>query len=353
MKVRYEFASGVFLICAMLIFGLSIWTLGREKEVFAKQEKFYTNFQDVKGLAEGAPVRLGGITVGRVSSIGFGKDYQDSLVYVELLVNEDYLERVKVDSTVSIETQGLLGDRFLTISLGTEKKQALPGAALKGVETGDIAQILAKAGKVVDNTVEISESVNKFSKKINAETLDDLTRAAKGIAEVMQELKSGQGFLHRLIYSPQDGEKIMGELERSMRDIRSITREIRSGDGLLHAFIFGDDGKSTIEALRSAAANIANSAGYISELAKEVKDGSGMAHHLLYSKSPEGLNDVVIKLNQTAENLRAASEALANGSGTLGALLVDSNLYDNLVEVTDGAKRSFILREAIRSSLNR
>jgi hypothetical protein len=49
--------------------------------------------------------------------------------------------------------------------------------------------------------------------------------------------------------------------------------------------------------------------------------------------------------------LRTTSDALASGTGTLGALILDPQLYDNLVEVTDGAKRSFILRQAIRSSL--
>jgi len=51
------------------------------------------------------------------------------------------------------------------------------------------------------------------------------------------------------------------------------------------------------------------------------------------------------------QNLKQASAALAKGSGTLGALLMDSRLYDNLIEVTDDAKRSLILRQAIRSSL--
>ena len=45
-------------------------------------------------------------------------------------------------------------------------------------------------------------------------------------------------------------------------------------------------------------------------------------------------------------------EALSRGTGTLGALLVDPKLYDNLTEITDGAKRSFLLRQAVRSSLN-
>ena len=60
---------------------------------------------------------------------------------------------------------------------------------------------------------------------------------------------------------------------------------------------------------------------------------------------------LVQNLHEVTADLKSASRALAHGEGTLGALLVDSQLYDNLIEVTDGAKRSFLLREAIRSTL--
>jgi hypothetical protein len=63
------------------------------------------------------------------------------------------------------------------------------------------------------------------------------------------------------------------------------------------------------------------------------------------------IEEVLVSLAKTAQNLRTTSDALATGTGTLGALILDPQLYDNLVEVTDGAKRSFILRQAIRSSL--
>src|SRR5690606_40323182 len=66
----------------------------------------------------------------------------------------------------------------------------------------------------------------------------------------------------------------------------------------------------------------------------------------IYDKAPENIDDIVAKLNRTASNLEKASKALSEGEGTLGALLVDAQLYNNAVEITDGAKRSFLLKEA-------
>jgi len=65
------------------------------------------------------------------------------------------------------------------------------------------------------------------------------------------------------------------------------------------------------------------------------------------------INEAVANFNAASAALKRASEALANGNGTIGALLVDPSLYDNLVQITDGAKKSTILRYAIKSSLNK
>ena len=350
---KYEVAAGIFLLAAMALFALSVWVLGREREIFSEQREYYTMFKDVKGLAVGAPVRLGGISIGRVAEIGFAANLQDQSIHVKMLINEKYLERLRADSKVSLETQGLLGDRFLSINPGQTPKQLLPGAIMQSVEASDIADILEKAGKIAENTVRISESADEFFRKFKEETLTGLTEASQHIAALTKEIEQGGGLLHRLIYSKKDGDDIMKMLTDTSADLRRIMREINEGDGLLHALIHGEGGAKTMEGLSQASQSLGAAAAHISEMAQEVKSGQGLAHDLIYGRSPEGLSAAVEKLNQTAENLRLASEALSKGSGTLGALLVDPQLYDNLVEVTDEAKRSMILREAIRSSLGK
>lgn len=350
---KYELAAGIFLLAAMALFALSVWVLGREREIFAEQREYFTMFRDVKGLAVGAPVRLGGITIGRVAEIGFSSNLQDPSIHVKLLINEQYLERLHVDSKVSLETQGLLGDRFLSISTGQTPKQLLPGATIQSIEASDMADILEKAGRIAENTVKISESADEFFRKFKDDTLVSLTEASQHIAALTKEIEQGSGLLHRLIYSKKDGDDIMKMLTDTSADLRGIMRGINEGDGLLNALIHGEEGGKTLRSLSQTAENLGTAAAHISEMAQEIKSGQGIAHDLIYGGSPEGLAAIIEKLNQTVENLRLASEALSKGSGTLGALLVDPQLYDNLVEVTDEAKRSLILREAIRASLGK
>ena len=353
MRARSEFTAGIFLICAMLLFGLSIWVLGREREIFARLEPYQLIFKDVKGLAVGAPVRLGGITVGRVAEIGFAKELTDTNVHVKLLINDQFLERIHIDSTANIETQGLLGDRFVNLSAGMAPSQLLPGATIRTVESDDLGALLSKASRVVDNTVEIADNVNAIFKELKTDTIKSFTEASKNVAAITHEVRDGKGLVHDLIYSDERGKSIMRDLEEASHDLKSIVRRVRSGEGLLHAMVFDREGGEMLRTLSKASASLGSASERIGEIAREITEGKGMLHTMVYADSPEGLQTFIQKLNQTADNLHKASAALADGSGTIGALLVDPQLYDNLVEITDEAKRSFILREAIKGSLQK
>jgi len=293
MRIRYELSAGIFLLVSLALFCVSVFVLGREREIFSELEPYYASFKDVKGLAVGAPVRLGGITVGRVANVGFSSDLNDNNIHVTLMVNDKYLERIKTDSVVTIETQGLLGDRFLNVSPGLSPKQLLPKNNINSDEPGDIGQLASQAGKLMTDGVDIFENV------------------------------------------------------------REIFKEVKDGEGLLHSLIFDKSGSKSLGDLSEAARSLSDTAKHVDAIAKEIKDGKGSVHSLIFDSGPSGIGDLVTKLNQVADNLNSASKALSDGSGTLGALLIDPTLYDNLVQVTDEAKRSFLLRQAIKSSLNK
>jgi phospholipid/cholesterol/gamma-HCH transport system substrate-binding protein len=350
-KIRNEIKAGVFVFVSLALIAALILIMGRERQIFAKQSEFFATFKDVKGLAEGSPVRLGGISIGRVARVGFSKDLSDTRVHVTLLVNDAYLERVRPDSMVAIETQGLLGDRFVSISPGTQVGVTPPGSTLPSAEVADFAQILHTAQAAVDNTTEITQRINRSLEGLSPDTFTNLAAAAKSISDIFEAIKTEEGFLHRIIYDEKDGKMLVRSLSLAAQDISETIREVKTGNGLLHALIFEESGKQTVESILRTSEGLAT-------LFKQVKDGRGLAHDLLYTPVEPGaismkLQTALAAISETANNLKIASSALAHGQGTLGALIVDPQLYDNLVEITGGAKRSFLLRQAIRSSLKR
>lgn len=356
MRIRNELKAGVFVLISLILVGALILIMGRERQIFAKQSKFYAFFKDVKGLSAGAPVRMGGIPVGRVDKVGFSDNPQDPQVRVTILVNEDYLDRIRRDSIVLIDTQGLLGDRFVSLTSGVDQNRVPSGSQLPSQEISDLQQVMHRAQAAVDNTSQITERINLALEGLSPETFRNIASASQSVAEVFKAIKSEEGFIHRLIYSETEGKKLIDGVAAASKDISELTKEIRTGRGVLHALVYSDGGEKAVERLFDASDSVASASDNLSALLVQAKNGKGLLHDLIYTDIEPGvvakrLEQVLVSLATMANNLKIASDSLVQGTGTLGALILDPKLYDNLVEVTDGAKRSFILRQAIRSSL--
>lgn len=357
MRLRNELKAGFFVLISVALVCALIIVMGRERQIFAKQAKFYVYFSDVKGLSAGAPVRMGGIPVGRVDKVGFTDNPQDPKVRVKILVNESFLERIRKDSMVMIDTQGLLGDRFLTLSSGTDPQRAAPGSDLSAQEEADLQQVLQRAQSAVDNTSQITERINRSLEGLSPDTFRNVASASQNIAEIFKAIKTEEGFAHRLIYSEGEGKRLIEGLSNAVKDISELTKEVRGGKGILHALVYSQGGERAVQRLFDASDSVAAASDNLSALLLQAKDGRGLLHDLIYTDIEPGvvakrIEQVLVSLATMAGNLKTASDSLVQGTGTLGALILDPKLYDNLVEVTDGAKRSFILRQAIRSSLS-
>lgn len=356
MKLRNEVRSGLFIAVTMALLITLVFIMGQERQIFAEQEEFYATFRDVKGLNVGAPIRMGGITIGRVAKVGFSEDLTDLKIHVTLLVNEEYLDRIRMGSVVGIETQGLLGDRFVTISPSQEQTPSAPKTTLRSIEVEDFGQVMGKAQVVADNVAEITQQLKQTISTVKPEFFEGLGAAAENLSKILDEIHTGNGFLHRLVYSEKDGAKLITALTTSASDFQALITEIRTGNGILHALFFDKSGDETVRNFSRALANVGEASATVGRVFQQAENGEGLIHDLFYTRVEPGeiagkIRDVVAKLNETAEGLRVVAASLSNGTGTLGALIVDPRVYDNLVEVTDGAKRSFLLRQAIRSSL--
>lgn len=355
MRADNTIKAGGFLLLGLVLFAVLIIILGSERSIFGSYTQFQTKFRNIGGLNEGAPIRIGGITVGRVNKIGFSKDPSDPYVHVKFLIANKYLERVRRDSVVSIQTQGLLGDKFISLSVGMMSAAALAeGAELDSKEPADIAEVMSSTKEIVDHAKQIASNINEISLDFKKDTIDNISAAAKGFASIAEQIEKGDGLAHRLFYSKRDADKILNSITGASESLNNILTQVKSGKGALHALVYDENGQEFITALTSAANGLKGTSEEFTKIATDVREGQGLIHELIYKESPEigdKLRKLVEDLAEAANSIKQASSALSNGSGTIGALLVDAKLYDNLVEVTDGAKRSFILRSAVRKAL--
>ena len=156
------FRVGIFLVLALLFLSAGIFLIGKKEFLFAPTYVLKTDFQNVEGLDNGAEVRVGGIHEGTISRIDLPSE-PGGKVTVEMKLQSSTQNLIRKDSVASIKTEGLLGNKYLEISFGTAKAQAVQNddviASEVPVDFADEAKTLAASAKV---------GVDAFSDNMNA-----------------------------------------------------------------------------------------------------------------------------------------------------------------------------------------
>ena len=108
---------GLFVVLGLILFAATIYYVGKHKNIFGSTFHLTARFKSAGGLKEGNNIRLSGINVGTVKSITL----KDSFVLVDLVLEKKVNEFIKTDAYASIGSDGLMGDKLLTISQGSNE----------------------------------------------------------------------------------------------------------------------------------------------------------------------------------------------------------------------------------------
>ncbi|MCF8055554.1 MAG: outer membrane lipid asymmetry maintenance protein MlaD [Desulfocapsa sp.] len=141
MKNSIELFVGLFMIAGFLAFGYLALQLGEVS--FFSSSKNYTitaQFDNIAGVKKGASVQVAGVVVGQAAKIWLDDDG-----YANVLLEIDKKLQVSVDSMASVKSQGLIGDKFIMISLGGEDEFFKEGDILVDTESAvDIESLISK-----------------------------------------------------------------------------------------------------------------------------------------------------------------------------------------------------------------
>jgi len=132
-----EAKVGAFVLAGLVLMGTAIFLLG--DYTFEKRYTIYAQFHDVANLTKNSPVKLSGVEIGQVESIGLA-DYQ---ARVTLRVNQGV--KLQEDAIASIKTKGLIGEKYVRVSPGGSDKLIPPGGKIREVEAPvDFEELLSK-----------------------------------------------------------------------------------------------------------------------------------------------------------------------------------------------------------------
>ena len=144
-----EIGVGLFLLAGLLaLLLLALRVSGLSVVDSADTYKLYANFDNVAGLTVRAKVTMAGVTIGKVSAIDLDRDSYTGRVTMDLQKRVDNLPE---DSTASILTAGLLGEKYIGISVGGDEALLKEGGVIRDTQSALVLEDLI--GKFLLNTV--------------------------------------------------------------------------------------------------------------------------------------------------------------------------------------------------------
>ncbi len=343
---------GAFVLIALVSLVLVIGLAGRSRSLFSRKVLLHTSFDNTSGLVVGAPVCLAGVDIGIVQRIQFDRDPKIKKVHVLLGVQSKYLDRIRGDSIARLSSKGLLGDMIINISVGSPEFPALSsGDTLKSAESEGLTEIVSSLqdgiGQVRDLVGHVDDRVRVV---LSDQVARDLGRVVHSTANMLESVERGNGLLHSILYKPQladnvtamtgDARQIAANLNRTIQRVDDVVAAISTRSGTLHDLIYKDDGSKLVAELKNLSVDLG-------AVVTEIRKGKGAIHALVYDDNHSLASD----LSAAARILRTLADETQQGKGTLGGLLKDPTLYEDLKMIVSKVKRNALLRAFIRSAI--
>ncbi len=231
---EFTWKLGMFVSLGLILFIITIYFIGKQQNLFGSTFKLQAQFKSVSGLKIGNNVRFSGINIGTVDAIEL---INDSTILVSLVIKKDIQKFIKTDASAGIGSDGLMGDKVLTISPGTNSTTTVSDndkiATKKAVEMEDIMNSVKYS---VDNAGVITAQLAQFTTKMN----------------------SGNGALNKLISDEEFSNSLKGtltNLQTSSKEFARFTAKMNDGKGALSKLVsdeaFGNTLDSTMTNLKT------------------------------------------------------------------------------------------------------
>jgi phospholipid/cholesterol/gamma-HCH transport system substrate-binding protein len=307
-----ELKIGLLTVFAIVIAAVVVFALSGQGGFFWQRYHLKVAFADVGGLKPGAPVRVAGVEVGAVESVGF----EGARVEVTLRVSRAMQSRITMASRASVGSLGLLGERTVDITASSHGEPVAdwgqvpetPTAGDLGVMTDSATQGLQEATKLLK---ELRNGQGTLGRLFTDETLyRDVRGLVTAADHVATALERGRGTVGRLVNDPE----AYSRLEASLQNLEEVTRRLNAGEGSLGRLLHDD---AFARSLTSATAGV-------DTLMTRVNRGEGTAGKLVTDPT------LYTRVSDLAGQLDQLTSRLNEGKGSAGELLHDRQLYENM-----------------------
>ncbi len=315
-----ELRVGLFVLAGLFIMAVAIFYV-TGAGILGPKYRVITYLPEVESLTTGAPVRLDGLEVGNVQTMRLTPNPSDRMHNIELVLRIDkkFEDSIRTDSYASLATEGLLGNRYVTISRGLTGSVIPNNGTIPGKEEAEMKALVEKGSALMEN-------------------LGTLSQDLRGIVDKVQ---NGQGSIGLFMNDPA----FYNHLNSTAARLDAVAGSIQKGEGTLGKLTASDELYNKVDDVVSA---VQQQKGAIGKLvydpamydsAKSFMDkGNGVLDDVRAGKGTIGkaLYDQTLynNLRDASANVRDATAKLNANEGTAGKLFNDPKLYDNMTALT-------------------
>ncbi len=296
-KMDKRIAVGGLISAAFLLAMAAIIVISGQEGLLRHRYELRARMDKVNGLQVGAPVWLAGVNVGSVSDIIFIKNDTTGRTRIEIRmkIKSGVQDLIREDSNARIGTLGLLGDKYVAISLGTPNKRVL--------QNGDYIT----SANPIDFEGLLSKGVNVF---------DDVTATVHSFKDIARKINKGEGTLGKLV----NNSSLYFNLEKFLNSVEQMAAKVERNEGTI-GLLFNDTTLywHSSQALTELAA-----------LADTLKRGEGTLKMLLRDKTL--YNNMISAVGR----IDTLVSQIQSGKGTTGALISDRQLYEKMASSIAG-----------------
>ena len=283
---------GLTVFIGLVIFFIFILLVGIEGQYFSQSYHLKIFVENVEGLANGSMVTLGGLKVGSIDKMEFANRNGKNGIDITLNILKDYKDQITKQSTASISTKGLLGDKFINISLGQPGDKPLDEDAFVPVEP--------------------TLSLDVLSEKIEP-SIEDFSRLMLNLRMISDTIMNGNSSIGRLIKNPYAAD----DLEKILKNLNSFTSAIVEEKGSLGKLAYDPH-------IYNELSNLSTN---LSSLSDSLKNGSGSLAKLINDNT---LYDNIHLISERLNNLLDKAE---QDSSIVGGLFTNKQLYNDFNKI--------------------
>ncbi len=291
---KHSLKVGFTLIAGLIVFMIFVTIVGSENNLFSNTYSIKFIVKDLEGLANGSMITLGGLKIGKVENIEFTNDVEETGITVTLSVKREYQRLITGTSKASIKSLGMLGDKYVDITLGNSHEKPI-------AENEYI---------MIEPSFSLEKSFRNMEKKLD-HAFYDLDTVLTEFKSVSVNLNNKNSTIGRLITSSE----LYDNLNDVSNKLNRISADVIGQKGTLGKTIYRND---LYDNIRISTENLKS-------LTDGLNEGKGSLGKLL-------VNDSLYNDMKSVSSRLDSLLAKANGNSTVGNLLNSEEGYAELIK---------------------